>query len=694
MTLTALFLFASPGSLFGQQISSAKQSVIRQAKGKTYRLGNRLFHITPTGDTIVSSLNGPNGNFFEGLNKEAEAKQGVENGPSSDPLSPLYGLNSYVPAHDSTYSMNLNFYGSGDSNGDGVFNWKDTVMTYSSHPYYDGTYRDDVNLDGVVNAQDKEIIIEALKEGKKGLNVWELQTAAQKLEHFKKALAIDPTNKVNAAESGWVCYDYSGQLYVNFNGVYDIKKSIFATDNGTNVQQDIKHNGIFGIPMRDVYDWTSDGIAHSIDVVYMGSPKQQDAGKFDYWVFVEPQTDKIQKVGDYSLARSVQVKWYGYFYSSFLNRWLYGSRDLLDYNLNSNGTTTKTHQTKDFVMKWNPMEKVKYPKDKVLEYPADTSTKANGVPTNLYGLWAEVSHNDSSTQTHDGTASEVNYNVIRTWKITEGAYNPSNTPDATHKQKIKVEDTQPPTYEKGANGPIDVKDNSSLPVKVTSDTTSTRGTNPNQCSYYTYTKDVKYTLTDVSGNSDGYDTLENIVDKAPYLTKLPIDGKDTAYVDAGASISPDSIPNGWATWKDPENAPMKKSYKDTLVKKTSLYKLWYRTETVRNPCKISPDSAFYDVEQKLPLGVRERTLSNKVLIYPNPIRNDRFTLRYSSLKAQEIKIVLYNIQGQKLEGEFYRLNQGKNEIPFHLTNLKSGMYFLELEDSHGHVEVVRFMVKR
>lgn len=63
-----------------------------------------------------------------------------------------------------------------------------------------------------------------------------METATQKIEHSKKTLAIDPTNKISAYD--WLCYNYSGQLIIDFNGVYDIKNSNLAKDNGTSVQYD------------------------------------------------------------------------------------------------------------------------------------------------------------------------------------------------------------------------------------------------------------------------------------------------------------------------------------------------------------------------------------------------------------------------------------------------------------------------
>ena len=662
LALTAFFFFTETSGI------SAHQTKTPQTQSKTFRRGNRLFHITPAGDTIVSSLDGQKGNFFEKLNKEVQAKSDTaNNGLPGDPLNPMYGLNMYIPAHDTDYVSNLDFYGSGDVNGDGVINMEDYNSTvYSTHAYYDGTYRGDVNMDRIAgDAGDKKIILEYIQGKIDEVNVWELETPAQKLEHFKKALAIDPTDKVNATTSGWVCYNYSGQLFLNFNGIHDVKNSFFAGNNGTNVQYDINHTGIFRIPMRDVSDWTSDGIAHSINMVYIGGPKQQDAGEFSYQVYVEPQTDIIQKVGDYSLARSVQVKWYSYAYNNLFHEWGYGSSDLIDYNLNQDKTVTQTWINQYLVKAWNPMEKVKYPTDKVLEYPADTSAQANGVPANLYGIWARVKHTDSTTQTHGGTKSDVDYLITRKWEITEGAYNPTNTPDAVHEQKIKVEDTIPPTYDTGENGPVNVKDNSGLPVTITTDTISTQGSDTTQCDHYSYTESVKYIMTDVAGNTSAYEkVLKKTEDKPPYLVSSPVPYNDTIFVAAGSSISPDSLPNGWATWKDPENGPITKLYADTLLVKTALYAIWHRVETAAGA---------------------------KAVVYPNPATGS-FTLRYSTLREQELKVVLYNLQGQALQEKHRRVHPGKNQIPFRLTT--PGMYFLKIETGNGPVEVVKLRVAR
>jgi len=205
-----------------------------------------------------------------------------------------------------------------------------------------------------------------------------------------------------------------------------------------------------------------------------------------------------------------------------------------------------------------------------------------------------------------------------------------------------------------------------------------------------YTKEVKYTMTDISGNASSYeDTLENVVDKPPYIINLPVPNNDTIFVKAGRSINPDSL--GWAIWKDPEGGPVTKYYADTLLVKTTLYAIWHRVETAGDPCEVSPDTAAYFIYRGSPEGIAETAATAKAVVFPNPATGS-FTLRYSTLNSQELTVVLYNLQGQALQEKRRRVHSGKNQIPFTLTT--PGMYFIKIEDANGHVEVVRFMVKR
>ena len=123
----------------------------------------RHWHVTPKGDTIVSYLNQEQADEFE--EKMERSVPSDSKDPPEDPQDPRWGLNGYVSAYDTNYQTNTDWYGSGDIDGDGAITWDDYFSTVSgTDPFNDGTYRGDVNLDGVTESsefsQDKQIIYE------------------------------------------------------------------------------------------------------------------------------------------------------------------------------------------------------------------------------------------------------------------------------------------------------------------------------------------------------------------------------------------------------------------------------------------------------------------------------------------------------------------------------------------------------
>ena len=93
----------------------------------------------------------------------------------------MYGLNLYVPAHDTNYITNLDFYGSGDVDGNNIINMDDYNSTITStDPFNDGTYRGDTDMDGDSgDAEDKQIIWEYLNGDRDHINVWELESETE-----------------------------------------------------------------------------------------------------------------------------------------------------------------------------------------------------------------------------------------------------------------------------------------------------------------------------------------------------------------------------------------------------------------------------------------------------------------------------------------------------------------------------------
>lgn len=401
----------------------------------------RHWHVTPENDTLVSYLNPEQANEFD---KKMEKNAKGTDELVYDPEHPMFGLVSYVPAHDTAYQTNTDWYGSGDVDGDGEITWDDYFSTVSgTNPFYDGTHRGDTDLDGVSGtASDKQIIYEYLMGNRTHINKWELETEPEQTSHLEKALAIDFTSEVSSGSSGWNCGNYRAQLFVNFNGAYDIENSNFAEPNGTNLETDITHNGIFRIPLRYIDTKTGSGTSHAINSVYLGNPENQNATEFDSRIFIEPQTDEFQEIGDYSLNTYAKEKWYGYTYNNLFEEWQYGTRNLIDYDI-SIGNAVIDFVNPNLMESWNPFLKVEQPSDQEREFPADTSVITNGAPANLYD-GTRSSYSDESSQTSNGTCSDVNYSVSRAWDLWAGAYNSGNTPIGSHVQNIHVEDTTPP----------------------------------------------------------------------------------------------------------------------------------------------------------------------------------------------------------------------------------------------------------
>lgn len=109
----------------------------------------------------------------------------------NDPLNPLYGLNSYIPAHDTDYVSNLDWYGSGDVNGGGKIDMKDYNSTvHGTNPYYDGTYRGDVNLNGISgDTTDKRMMLEFIPGKKKRIKCLGIGNCHTENRTFKKNIS-------------------------------------------------------------------------------------------------------------------------------------------------------------------------------------------------------------------------------------------------------------------------------------------------------------------------------------------------------------------------------------------------------------------------------------------------------------------------------------------------------------------------
>lgn len=72
--------------------------------------------------------------------------------------------------------------------------------------------------------------------------------------------------------------------------------------------------------------------------------------------------------------------------------------------------------------------------------------------------------------------------------------------------------------------------------------------------------------------------------------------------------------------------------------------------------------------------------SSEISIFPNPAK-DNTILKFELSKVSEIKIELFNLQGQKLNTVFSgQLLSGENQIKMDIKSYKSGMYMIKLTE--------------
>jgi len=506
-----------------------------------------------------------------------------------------------------------------------------------------------------------------------------------KIVKLEANIEENPVDQINASTSGWVCSQYATQTAnIDFFGVYDINNS--TLNSGATLPFNFETNGTGENPSYVVTTTTTSGVPHAICGNFIGTENFQDfdVTNFDQWYFWEPQTDERIFPGDYSMDANepIKIKWYGYTEHPSIG-WMYISRNILKFDLDD-GNATNTFTEPDLTTYWDPFNQTENPETTTQEFPADTTVAANGSPENVYA-GAVYSYSDVSNQTSNGTASDVNYAVTRTWEGEAGDYNSSNTPSATYVQMINVEDTTPPVRDSEGNW----SDNSNLEVMVTTDTTSTQGEDPSQCNYYTYTETATETAEDLSGNEAQYehDPVE-FVNQVPYIVSTPVLNGDTIYVPLGGDIHPDST--GWAEWADPENGPIAKYYDDVVIEEDDVHVLYHRTQTAEDPCEASPDEANHYIYKHKPTRVRENAKKKNAFVYPNPT-NGNFKLHYN--KSGNVVISIYNANGQKLEENDYESLLSGTDILFSLHGKTSGVYFLKIQDETGATDILKFIFK-
>ncbi|MEH6763990.1 MAG: T9SS type A sorting domain-containing protein [Aequorivita antarctica] len=93
----------------------------------------------------------------------------------------------------------------------------------------------------------------------------------------------------------------------------------------------------------------------------------------------------------------------------------------------------------------------------------------------------------------------------------------------------------------------------------------------------------------------------------------------------------------------------------------------------------------YAIFKSYPLSTSDFQ-KNEFLLYPNPAKDKLFLS--ATNPTENLKVKIFNIEGKLLSNQEIEL---QNQTSIDVSNLSSGMYFLNIEDESGKMEVKKFI---
>lgn len=93
----------------------------------------------------------------------------------------------------------------------------------------------------------------------------------------------------------------------------------------------------------------------------------------------------------------------------------------------------------------------------------------------------------------------------------------------------------------------------------------------------------------------------------------------------------------------------------------------------------------YATFKSYPLSVSDFQ-KNRFQVYPNPAKNELFLTSLNN--SGNLKLKIFNLESRLLTN----LNL-ENQTSMDVSNLDSGIYFLNIEDENGHTEVIKFLME-
>ncbi len=604
---------------------------------------------------------------------------------------PMYGLNYFVSGKSPEYYSDFTYGCGRDPNGGDYLLTQADLNTMrslgiSADPLRDGTWWMDIDRDGVSNTTlDQERVVKFLEGDLSQISIPGLETRAEAYENFLKELEIDWTSDINAYAANWLCHDYGAQTFINFNGIYQPENSIFAQDNGTNLQYDFSVNGVFGRAIKRVATYTSSTIPHEIVVWYNGPDNDQDPKNFDYKIYIEPQNKLVQKIGEGGLNQIAKEVWHGY----TNNTNSYRSFSLCEYELN-NGESTLTDYDNSLVLSWNPFDdngvegmKFEFPSSQIIEYSSNIlvdailaaeNSEATGV---LYPSYTRITKTITNDQGQDPTKpAHYNFEILVDYMAEAGKYSVQDT------QIIYIQDSQPPVYDTLNNQWSDV---SAAEISLSTDTSIL----DNPCQPDTL---ITQTARDVTGNSATYVQTKAapIYTGLPYLLNDPYDG-DTLELQLGQEETPENL-GSYPEFAD-ERTVVLITYTSEEIEWRGTYWLKRLVFTAENECgNPSPDTVFRYYKKPSATGIENEVTKVNFVVYPNPA-NEVIWVKWDGFPMESgrhpLSFAITDFTGRLVYS--HTIDQQKTSI--NVSDYPAGLYLLKVYKSDQVVNTQKIIIR-
>lgn len=88
--------------------------------------------------------------------------------------------------------------------------------------------------------------------------------------------------------------------------------------------------------------------------------------------------------------------------------------------------------------------------------------------------------------------------------------------------------------------------------------------------------------------------------------------------------------------------------------------------------------------------IQDEDSSNQVKIYPNPCKQEKVTIEFSSFEIAEVKIS--NIAGKEVLVKKFEFTQNKELLP--LTDIPNGIYLLRIKTTDNKLVVKKLMIAK